>query len=384
MIPTAVDKKLVPDGYHMMSLFTQWVPSDWNEQPHTAELEAYADRMIDCYNEIAPNLKSAILHRDIVGPHEMEHEYGLIGGNIFHGELSLEQLFHMRPAPGFADYRTPVDGLYYGSSATHAGGGVCGIPGWQAARAAIADKKAAGRQHMHLHAAGQCRHLLVEPVPAGDLEGDQAHLPRAARHGQRTVDPAYLQDVDGAGAQGDGPPDRDRIDQAAVEVVLAIDGNRRQQPGHRTRGQHGRHDRPAAEPARAGVLDAGRDALEGQFEVGEVAHWQHVPEHPAQRLDRMQVRARARQPGRAAPQGLAERLLQGGALPQLVQLLRRARRVGGHEGAVDRAPRRAHDHVGPDAGLRQRPEHADLMRPEQAAAAEHERRLHPHASSRPS
>jgi phytoene dehydrogenase-like protein len=145
VIPTAFDKKLVPEGYHVMSLFTQWVPSDWSEEPHTQELEAYADRMIDCYNELAPNLKSAIVHRDIVGPHEMEHEYGLVGGNIFHGELSLEQLFHMRPAPGFADYRTPVDGLYYGSSATHAGGGVCGIPGWQAARAAIADKKAARR-----------------------------------------------------------------------------------------------------------------------------------------------------------------------------------------------------------------------------------------------
>ena len=78
---------------------------------------------------------------DIVGPYEMEHDYGLIGGNIFHGELSLEQLFHMRPAPGFADYRTPVPGLYYASSATHAGGGVCGIPGMQAARAAIADRR---------------------------------------------------------------------------------------------------------------------------------------------------------------------------------------------------------------------------------------------------
>jgi phytoene dehydrogenase-like protein len=136
---------LVPEGYHIMSLFTQWVPKDWNEAPHTAELEAYADRMIDCYNEVAPNFKSSILHRDIVGPYEMEHEYGLIGGNIFHGELSLEQLFHMRPAPGYADYRTPVRGLYYGSSATHAGGGVCGIPGWQAARAAIADRKASRR-----------------------------------------------------------------------------------------------------------------------------------------------------------------------------------------------------------------------------------------------
>ena len=65
----------------------------------------------------------------------------MIGGNIFHGELSLEQLFHMRPAPGYADYRTPIAGLYNGSSGTHAGGGVCGIPGWQAARAALADKK---------------------------------------------------------------------------------------------------------------------------------------------------------------------------------------------------------------------------------------------------
>ena len=132
-------------AYHIMSLFTQWVPSDWSEEPHTTELQAYADRMIDCYNEVAPNFKSSILHADIVGPYEMEHDYGLVGGNIFHGELSLEQLFHMRPAPGFADYRTPVPGLYYASSATHAGGGVCGIPGMQAARAAMADRRAALR-----------------------------------------------------------------------------------------------------------------------------------------------------------------------------------------------------------------------------------------------
>jgi phytoene dehydrogenase-like protein len=145
VIPTTFDTKLCPEGSHIMSLFTQWVPADWNTEPHTAELEAYADRMIDCYNELAPNFSSSILHRDIVGPYQMEHEYGLIGGNIFHGELSPEQLFHMRPAPGYADYRTPVRGLYYGSSATHAGGGVCGIPGWQAAKAAIADKKAARR-----------------------------------------------------------------------------------------------------------------------------------------------------------------------------------------------------------------------------------------------
>jgi phytoene dehydrogenase-like protein len=141
VIPTTLDTTLNPDGTHIMSLFTQWVPADWSEAPHTEELDAYADRLIDLYDQVAPGFKSSITHRDIVGPYEMEREYGLIGGNIFHGELSLEQLFHMRPAPGYADYRTPIAGLYNGSSGTHAGGGVCGIPGWQAARAALADKK---------------------------------------------------------------------------------------------------------------------------------------------------------------------------------------------------------------------------------------------------
>ncbi|TDL12288.1 NAD(P)/FAD-dependent oxidoreductase [Mycolicibacterium obuense] len=141
VIPTTLDTTLNPDGTHIMSLFTQWVPAAWADAPHTEELDAYADRLIDLYDQVAPGFKASILHRDIVGPHEMEQEYGLLGGNIFHGELSLEQLFHMRPAPGYADYRTPIAGLYNGSSGTHAGGGVCGIPGWQAARAALADQK---------------------------------------------------------------------------------------------------------------------------------------------------------------------------------------------------------------------------------------------------
>jgi phytoene dehydrogenase-like protein len=151
VIPTTFDRTLSPEGTHIMSLFTQWVPSDWNTEPHTEELEAYADRLVDLYTELAPNFKGSILHRDIVGPHEMEQEYGLVGGNIFHGELSIEQLFHMRPAPGYADYRTPIDGLYYASSATHAGGGVCGIPGWQAARAALSDRRAGERRNKAKH-----------------------------------------------------------------------------------------------------------------------------------------------------------------------------------------------------------------------------------------
>jgi phytoene dehydrogenase-like protein len=146
VIPSTFDRTLCPEGTHIMSLFTQWVPETWSEEPHADELEAYADRMVDCYNELAPNFKSSILHRDVVGPYEMEQEYGLIGGNIFHGELSLEQLFHMRPAPGYADFRTPIKGLYNASSATHGGGGVCGIPGWQAAKAAIKDTKVAGNR----------------------------------------------------------------------------------------------------------------------------------------------------------------------------------------------------------------------------------------------
>ena len=100
---------------------------------------------------MAPGFAKSVLHRDILGPHQLEQEYGLIGGNIFHGELSLEQLFHMRPAPGYADYRTPIAGLYNASSATHAGGGVCGIPGMQAAKAAISDRRAqVRREKLHL------------------------------------------------------------------------------------------------------------------------------------------------------------------------------------------------------------------------------------------
>ena len=139
-IPTSLDKKLTPECVHIFSMFSQWVPDDWNLEPHREELEAYADRLIDGYTELAPNFKAAVIDRQVIGPYDMEQELGLIGGNIFHGELSVDQLFHMRPAPGYADYRTPIKGLYHGSSATHAGGGVNGIPGWQAFNMAKKDK----------------------------------------------------------------------------------------------------------------------------------------------------------------------------------------------------------------------------------------------------
>lgn len=138
-IPSTLDPELAPPGIHVFSMFTQWVPHEWSKEPHRDELEAYADRIVDLYTDLAPNFRRSVIDRQVLGPYDMEQELGLIGGNIYHGELSADQLFHMRPSPGYADYRTPIRGLYHGSSATHGGGGVNGIPGVQAFRQAKRD-----------------------------------------------------------------------------------------------------------------------------------------------------------------------------------------------------------------------------------------------------
>ncbi len=140
-IPSVFDRTIAPEGHHIVSMFTQWVPADWAAKPMEAELEDYADRVVDTFEEVAPGFRDSILHRRVIGPHEMEHEYGLVGGNIFHGELSPTQLFHMRPAPGYADFRTPVAGLYQAGSATHGGGGVTGIPAMNVVRQIAHDEK---------------------------------------------------------------------------------------------------------------------------------------------------------------------------------------------------------------------------------------------------
>jgi phytoene dehydrogenase-like protein len=141
-IPTVVDKTLAPEGVHTVSMFSQWVPAKWadDEDDHWSELEAYADRLIQHFDDVAPGFKDSVRARQIIGPKQMQEGWDLIGGNIFHGELTVDQLFHMRPVPGFADYRTPIKGLYQASSATHAGGGVTGLPGHHAVREILKDR----------------------------------------------------------------------------------------------------------------------------------------------------------------------------------------------------------------------------------------------------
>ncbi len=139
-IPSTLDTEMTPEGLHCFSMFTQYVPHEWSDSPHREELEAYADRVIDGYTELAPNFKSAVIDRQVLGPYDIEQDLGMIGGNIFHGEISLDQLFHLRPAPGYADYRSPIRGLYNASSGTHGGGGVNGVPGLQAFRQAKRDR----------------------------------------------------------------------------------------------------------------------------------------------------------------------------------------------------------------------------------------------------
>jgi len=140
-IPTQVDHTLAPEGIHIMSMFTQWVPHTWSDEQPQAELDAYADRVIDEYDQLAPGFKASVIHRQVIGPYEMEKEWGLTGGNIFLGEVSLDQLFHMRPAPGYADWRTPIKGLYQCSNGTHGVGGVCGIPAYNAVREVLKDHR---------------------------------------------------------------------------------------------------------------------------------------------------------------------------------------------------------------------------------------------------
>src|SRR6516164_652752 len=133
VIPSLTDPSVAPPGKHVMSCFVQYAPYKLKEGTWDDKREAFGDAVIDTISEYAPNLKHLIVGRQVVTPLDLEREWGLTEGNIFQGELSLEQLFFLRPVPGWAQYRTPIKNLWMCGSATHPGGGIMGAPGRLAA-----------------------------------------------------------------------------------------------------------------------------------------------------------------------------------------------------------------------------------------------------------
>jgi phytoene dehydrogenase-like protein len=133
VIPSLTDPSVAPPGKHVMSCFVQYAPYHLKEGTWDEQKEAFGDTVVNTIAEYAPNIKDIILHRQVVTPLDLEREWGLSEGNIFQGELTLEQLFFLRPAPGWAQYKTPVKNLYMCGSATHPGGGIMGAPGRNAA-----------------------------------------------------------------------------------------------------------------------------------------------------------------------------------------------------------------------------------------------------------
>jgi len=139
-IPTMYDASLAPAGHHIMGIFLQYAPYTLRDSDWDTEREPYADRVIDVIEEYCPNIRDIIVERQTLTPLDLERRFALTGGNIFHGEMSLDQMFVMRPLAGWARYRTPVKGLYLCGSGAHPGGGVMGAPGHNAAREILRDR----------------------------------------------------------------------------------------------------------------------------------------------------------------------------------------------------------------------------------------------------
>jgi phytoene dehydrogenase-like protein len=142
LIPSTVDNSLSPPGQHVASLFCQHfrrtLPNgrDWE-----VERDRAADAVVDQVTRFAPNFRRSIIARQVHTPADLERKFGLVGGDIFHGKLTLNQLFSARPVLGYGNYRMPLRGLYLCGSGAHPGGGVTGIPGHNAAREVLKDRK---------------------------------------------------------------------------------------------------------------------------------------------------------------------------------------------------------------------------------------------------
>lgn len=139
LIPSLSDPGLAPDGQHLMSITARYAPYSLREENWDDHREAFADRVIETLATYVPGIRDLILHRHVLVPTDLEREFGLPEGNPNHGEMMLDQFFHMRPVAGFADYRTPIKGVYICGAGCHPGAGVTGIPGANAAREILKD-----------------------------------------------------------------------------------------------------------------------------------------------------------------------------------------------------------------------------------------------------
>jgi phytoene dehydrogenase-like protein len=133
VIPSMIDPNMAPPGKHVMSIFVQYAPYNLNGGWTDAKREAFGDAVVDTLARYAPNIKSLILHRQVLTPDDIERITGLTEGNIFQGELALQQLFFLRPVPEWAKYRTPIHGYWQCGAGTHPGGGIMGASGRLAA-----------------------------------------------------------------------------------------------------------------------------------------------------------------------------------------------------------------------------------------------------------
>jgi len=139
-IPTMYDPSLAPPARHIMGIFLQYAPYTLQGTTWDEERETYTERILDVIEEYCPNIRRIVVEKQTLSPLDLERRFGLTGGNIFHGEMGLDQMFVMRPVAGYARYRTPIRGLYLCGSGAHPGGGVMGAPGHNAAREILKDR----------------------------------------------------------------------------------------------------------------------------------------------------------------------------------------------------------------------------------------------------
>jgi phytoene dehydrogenase-like protein len=146
VVASNVDDSLAPSGRHIMTCFVQYLPYRLTSGTWDSLREELGDRVLARIARFAPNVPAAVVARQVLTPLDLERDYGLTEGNIFHGDISADQLFHMRPVPGWARYATPIDRLYLCGAGAHPGGGVTGAPGYNAARRVLADLRAGRRR----------------------------------------------------------------------------------------------------------------------------------------------------------------------------------------------------------------------------------------------